>query len=78
VYEHVSVVPPDYKPFTQYKDWVFNDYFTNGDVMLMRINDSKYRVLHAVKVRRSEVYNMHDINHINRGLTKLRVLSVFN
>jgi hypothetical protein len=45
--------------------------------MLVRINDTKYRVLHAVKVRNSEVYNMHDVNRINRGVTKLRVQTVF-
>jgi hypothetical protein len=74
IYEYIPELPPGYKPFTQYKDWKFNGYFTDGINMINKVSEVKYRVLHAVKTRHSDVFNLHDTNHVNRGITRVRLL----
>jgi hypothetical protein len=48
-YQTIAAIPPGFRKFVRCHDWQFNDYYSDGDVMLMRINDKKYRVCHVVQ-----------------------------
>jgi hypothetical protein len=59
-YGFLTELPVEYKEFKQYKQWKFNNYFSDGVNMVLKLSDTKYRILHGNKKNQIMIYNMHD------------------